>query len=224
MRHPLPSRIFAAILVIIVSMPLISGCTSDDSLPEPPSDTSDSDSILHRLNTADDITLTKKTFTMNDQWNVEVEGTIIATIEGKTFPVWGDTYVMRTMNGNLMASEAENIQFAGHGATLYDYENKHVGTIKDELFSWGYKFHVIDADGKDVGYTQQKIANWSLTFDIKDAGGTVEYHVSKKALSFNDELTIERKNDDTRINGLQAVWLASIINEISNSDSSDSSH
>lgn len=45
----------------------------------------------------------------------------------------------------------------------------------------------------------------------------------KAAFSWSDKLTIEKKNDDHAIDAVNAVWLATIINEVSSTSSNNSS-
>lgn len=173
------TRKITAIALSAITLMTLAACTADpyeDGQPKATTDVSDSIDTIKKLNDADKIVVTKKFLSWNDQWTVDADGTEVAHIEGKTFPVWGDTYQLLTNDGNLMASESENIQWAGHGADLYDYNNAKVGHIKDELFSWGYKFHVLDAEGKELGLAQQKLLNLTLTLDINDSKGNTDYH------------------------------------------------
>lgn len=127
----------ATIISITLMLTSLSACSStgSDNKPTVTNDVNDSEQVINELNNAETIILNKKLFTWNDEWTVKADDKQIASINGETFPVWGDTYVMRSMNNNLIASETENIQWAGHGATMYDYNNVKTGNIKDELFS-----------------------------------------------------------------------------------------
>lgn len=208
---------------VIISMILITVLTAcggnTTSKPVVSKDTTDVANVISKLNDSETIVVNKKIMTYNDQWTVKADGSEIAHIEGKVLPVWGDTYVMYSNKNNLIASEAENKQWAGHGATTYDSNNEQTGRIKDELFSWGYKFHVIDNDGKDVAVSESKPFNLTLTFDIKDNHDNIMYSVKKSMFSWGSELTITKKTSDTgNVSGLDAVWLATIINEINEND------
>lgn len=215
----------ATIIISMILIAMLTACgTNADSKPVVSKDVNDVTNVMSKLNEAETITVNKKIMTYNDQWTVKADGSEIAHIEGKVLPVWGDTYVMYSNKDNLIASEAENKQWAGHGATIYDYNNEQTGHIKDELFSWGYKFHVIDNDGHDVAITESKPFNLTLTFDIKDNHDNIMYSVKKSMFSWGSELTITKKTSDTgNVSGLDAIWLTTIINEINENDNSKAS-
>lgn len=221
-------KIAAVVMAVALTLPL-AGCTSDTSSIEPTADAAASEAAIGRLEDAKIIKLDKAAFSLGDKWSVEADGEDVATIEGKTLYLIGDVYVMRDMDGNLLGYEAEQAKGFTHGADLYDAEKNAVGEIRDELFSWGYHFHVKDADGTEVGGAEQKLMSWTLSMDLTGMDeDDVEWKMEKAAFSWGDSITLTRvKDGDGDLSAVNAIWLSVIANEIdssSGSSSSSSSH
>ena len=71
------------------------------------------------INTANEITATKSLFSWSDEWVIEAGGQHVGTVTGQAIYTIGGVYSLTTINGNLVASEAEELNAITHAATLY---------------------------------------------------------------------------------------------------------
>lgn len=205
------TAVFAGGAVLVSSL---SGCgVTVAELPDSTGNSADSKAVIQTLNEAEMITLDKKVISWGDNWNVSADGTDTAELKGQAIPVLGDTYSMYSTNGNLVASEAEQVIRTLHGATTYDYENEERGSIDQNLSLILQSYTIKDVDGNVVGTADQKMG-MSLNFEIKNADGEVEYKVKKAMVSWGASLDVERQVENPSVDAQDAVWLSVIVSEV----------
>ena len=82
---------------------------------------------------------------------IEADGNKVGTVTGQALYAIGDVYSLTTMNGNLVASETEELSTITHTATLYDWNNKPTGTLEERVLALTptVDIHHPDAHGSD---------------------------------------------------------------------------
>lgn len=90
---------------------------------------------MDALNNASEITATKSLLSRGDEWGIEADGNKVGTVTGQALYAIGDVYSLVTTSGNLVASESENFQPITHTATLYDWNNRSTGTLKERVLA-----------------------------------------------------------------------------------------
>ena len=108
------------------------GCANTPTAT-PTADVADSQAALDALNNASEITATKSLFSCGDKWTIAADGQQVGTVTGQAIYAIGDVYSLTTMNGNLVASETEELTAITHEATLYDWNNNPTGKLEERL-------------------------------------------------------------------------------------------
>lgn len=110
------------------------GCANTPTAT-PTADTADSQATLDAINNAREITATKSLLSWGDEWVIEADGNKVGTVTGQAIYTIGDVYSLTTMNGNLVASETEELSTITHTATLYDWNNNPTGTLEERVLA-----------------------------------------------------------------------------------------
>lgn len=185
-------------------------------------DTANSDSVITSLRWAKKIVLKKAIMSLNSQYTVSADGKIVGKIRGQYIHILGDTFSLFSTANNLVASEGEGYRLITHKASLYDYNNKPAGEIKEDLSFLLTKWSLYDQAGTAIGSAQQNLS-LTLGFTLKSAAGVDEYKISKAMFSFGAQLTITKLTNEPTIPVMDAVWLAAIANEIAEAQSQKNS-
>ncbi len=221
------SSFLSIALALFLTILLLSSCGSPEasassqaSEQAPEEISADVEAAITTLENASTITVKKAVVSIGDSWEVLVDDVKIATIKGEFIYVLGDTYTMRTIAGNIMGSEGEQYRIINHNAILYDKDGNQNGSIKEEFFSFWYKFYINDADEQLVGTAEQNLS-LTLSADIKDADDNVAWRIDKKFFAIGSTLTIEKKAEETDVSAMQAVWMTVIMSEIDEAANED---
>lgn len=210
-------------ILLILALAGCGGTVVNAQLPAPTTNLTDSETTLNSLRGAEVIELHKALISLGDHWNVKANGEDVAEVEGQFIAMFGDTYNMFSNEGNLVASEAEEIIRVLPGATLYDYNNEIRGGINQELTIFLSKYTIEDADGNTVGTAEQQL-NFVLDFTIKNTADVAEYRVEKAFFSIGAQLTITRLVDAPTVDVQDVIWVAMIANELSEQSSQNNNN
>lgn len=214
-------KLFTTLVAMVLIVLTLSACdTSTEKMHS--ANVDDSKSVIATLEGAKEIELHKAVLPWGDSWTVKADGVEVANIKGQAFYLIGDTYSMYSKAGNFIGAEGEQLRLLNHKADIFDYDGKKTGSISQEIFSLLYKFKFIDANGKQVGQMDQKLS-FGLAGDIKTPAGVKAWSFKKAILSWGSSVTVTRAADSD-IPSLNAVWMAVIASEISDSSSSSSSN
>lgn len=218
------ARIVTAAIVAAGILLSTAACTESGSTDEFGKNPDTVQSVITELNNAQTITLKKDAFSIGDSWTVTVDDTEVATIKGKTFPVWGDTYSMYAPDGTFIAGEQEQKYIlTGRTANTYDYKGAAAGSIKAQLFSFMYHFNINNASGEQVGTFKQGLS-FTLKGDITNQAGKTEWTMDKAMFSIGATITItDKAGADKHVDAIDAIWTAAIINEVSEAAKKSSS-
>lgn len=144
------TRRLATLATTLALAATAAGCANTPTAT-PTADTADSQAALDALNNANEITATKSLFSWGDEWVIEADGNKVGTVTGQAIYAIGDVYSLTTMNGNLVASETEELNAITHTAALYDWNNNPTGTLEERAFALmpTVDIHHTDANGSD---------------------------------------------------------------------------
>lgn len=209
-------------MVAIAFLFTMTGCGSTVTEKMQSANTDDSQMTITALEKAQVITLKKSIFTFGgDSWSVLADDKEVALIKGQAFKIIGDTYSMYSTAGNFVGAEGEKFRLLNHSAQMYDLNGKENGKIAEEFSYPLTSFKFTDAAGKQVGSMGQNF-DFTLSGTAKDSHGVNAWSFSKSVLSIGAELKVKREQK-TNVPAMTAIWTAVIMNEISESSSSDSS-
>lgn len=175
------------------------------------------------LRQAKSITISERVINIGKDYDILVGGQLVATVSGKDFKVWGDTFTLKTMDGKVLASETEEVRILSwnRGATVRNGKGDITGYLGEEtfdnLFSMGYLFHFYDPKNQEVGKSQ-KIGRSAISFHrIYDAQGNPDYAIDKKFTLIGDEFEITVA-DASNVPLEQAILLICIEDAIADSE------
>lgn len=211
-------RIAALTAGVLVTVSALAGCSlayGENSTVEPlvTQDVADSEALLETLRWAETIELEKAILSLNDVYTVKADGVEVGEIRGQFIYALGDTHSLFTLNGNLVASEGEQLRFVTAGASMFDYNNQPVGELSQNFTPFLKNWSILDNEGQKIG---QAKGEFSLTikFDVLNAADEVEYEIEKALFSIGSKLTITRISNEPNISAVTAIWLATVNNEI----------
>lgn len=209
-------RKITSLFLIVAVLFGVSACSiayGDNGVkPVVTSDVSESQEVLKTLQWADSITVSKKMFSLNDQYEVYADDVKVGEIRGQYIYLIGDTFSLFSVNENLVASEGEGYRVINHRADLFDYNNEPTGKIQED-FSWFLtRWSMFDVEGEKIGSAEQNFS-FLLDFSVLNTENEVDFQI-KKEFSYNAKLTITRISSEPSIPAINAVWLAVIANEI----------
>lgn len=222
-------RIAQSFFAVGIAVGLVFSATacSQTALPETDQEFGKNPTVVENtiktLDNAKSIHLKKKAFSIGDSWTVEADGEEVATIKGRTLPVLGDTYSMYATDGTFVAAEQEQLKIlSGAKADTYDYEAKKNGTINAQVLSIGYRFNISDKNGNKVGSFKQGLS-LMLSGNIYNAQGDSEWKMDK-GFSLGASITLDNQGGKSnKVSALNAIWVATIVNEVAEADSAKSS-
>lgn len=207
-------KTFGTILAVILGFILtvtFSGCAPSASAKR--ANTDEPDSVISALQAADEIVAKKKVMSFGDQWTIIADGEEVGLIRGEPIYLIGDTYSLFSNSGKLVGSEAESYRLVNHSAKLYDHDSNPRGEIKQKMSVMFQEFEILDASGNLDGTANQKMSA-AMKYEITGTSDSVDYIVKKSFMSMGSKVTIERKNVDSSVSAIDAVWLAVIASEV----------
>lgn len=186
------------------------GCANKPTAT-PTADTADSQTALDALNNASEITATKSLFSWGDEWVIEADGNKVGTVTGQAIYAIGDVYSLTTMNGNLVASETEEMSAITHTATLYDWGNQPTGTLEERVLALTptVDIHHTDANGSDIITGTATTAFASLTHQtaITDNTGAAAWETERAMFALQTTITITRNTTSGTVSGIDALMV-----------------
>lgn len=209
---------FKALVGVVLAVSLLTGCSmayGDRSTVEPlvTQDVNDSEAVLETLRWAETIELKKRVVSFNDVYDVIADGEKVGEIRGQYIYALGDTHSFFTENDNLVGSEGEKFRFVTHGAALYDYNNQPIGELSQNFTMFLKNWTILDAEGEEIGEAQGEFS-LTLKLNVNNAKGETEYKIERALFSIGAHLTITRVANEPTISVMNAIWLASVNNEI----------
>jgi len=175
-----------------------------------------------QMSQADEITLRKARLSWGDRWDVYADGNLVATIGGEAIRMT-DTYTMRSTNDEIICSEEEQLSLVTAKARKFDADGEVNGWFDQEFTLFFAKIRILDKESNMTGSVEQKLAV-TLDADIKDADGAVAWHLSKDLVSIADSSVIHltRQEAGDNVDVTDAVMVSAVLNELTESHSSDS--
>lgn len=198
--------IFASVLVATFA-----GCAPSASAKL--ANTDEPDSVISILRDADKVVAKKKAMSFGDQWTITADGEEVGIIRGEAMYLTGDTYSLYSNSGKLVSIEDEGFRIVNHTAKIYDHNSELTGSIKENVSVMFREYEILDKSGNLKGTANEKMSA-AMRLEIKGASGSVDYIVGKSFLSVGSKVTIERKNVDSSVSGLDALWTAVIASEV----------
>lgn len=211
------ARRIAALVVALALAATAAGCANTPTAT-PTTDVADSQAALDAINNASEITATKSLFSWGDEWVIEADGNKVGTVTGQVIYSIGDVYSLTTMNGNLVASETEELSTITHTATLYDWNNQPTGTLEERALALmpTVDIHHPDAHGSDntTGTATTVFASLTHQTTIADNTGTVAWNTERHAFTLRTTITITRNNAGGTVSGIDALMVTLMMSEI----------
>ena len=193
------------------------GCANTPTAT-PTTDVADSQAALNAINNASEITATKSLLSWGDEWVIEADGNKVGTVTGQAIYTIGDVYSLTTMNGNLVASETEELSTITHTATLYDWNNQPTGTLEERALALmpTVDIHHTDANGSDniTGTATTVFASLTHQTTIADNTGTQAWETKRHAFTLRTTITITRNNACGTVTGIDALMVTLMMSEI----------
>lgn len=182
---------------------------------------------IHQMESADQLTLRKANISLGDRWDVYADGHFVATIDGEAIYLVGDTYTLRSTNGEFISSEREDISVITGRATKLDADGNEVGRYDEELAFLHHRIGFTDGDGNATGSMESRL--WPPTIrnhaEVMDADGDSAWEYSEEWLSWdNATVHLDRHDDADDMDVTDAVMGAAIYHEQTAPKRGGSSH
>ena len=188
----------------------VAGCANTPTAT-PTTDVADSQAALDAINNASEITATKSLLSWGDEWVIEADGNKVGTVTGQALYSIGDVYSLTTTNGNLVASETEELNAITHTATLYDWNNNPTGTLEERVLTLmpTVDIHHTDANGSDniTGTATTVFASLTHQTTIADNTGAIAWETERAMFSLHTTITITRTNAGGTVTGIDALMV-----------------
>lgn len=211
------TRRLATLVSTIALAATAAGCANTPTAT-PTADVADSQAALDALNNASEITATKSLLSWGDEWTITADGQQVGTITGQAIYAIGDVYSLTTMNGNLVASETEELSTITHTATLYDWDNQPTGTLEERVLALmpTVDIHHTDANGSNniTGTATTVFASLTHQTTITDNTGTQAWETKRHAFTLHTTITITRNNAGGTVSGIDALMVTLMMSEI----------
>lgn len=211
------TRRLAALIAALVLAATAAGCANTPTAT-PTADTADSQATLDAINNANEITATKSPFSWGDEWVIEADGNKVGTVTGQAIYTIGDVYSLNTMNGNLVASETEELSAITHTATLYDWNNYPTGTLEERVLALmpTVDIHHPDTHGSDniTGTATTVFASLTHQTTITDNTGAAAWDTERAMFALRTTITITRNTAGGNVSGIDALMVTLTMSEI----------
>lgn len=201
-------KIISIICIMLFSIIILNGCnksnvvqttnTEVEQLVDPVKPVKDYISILNNAKT---IRIQEGVFSIGKHYDIEVDGEVVATVEGKFLNGFGDTFTLKDKDGKFLVKESQIKRWgfkSTRGAVIKDAKDNTLGYIGEEifdkLFSIGYVFHFYDKNEKEIGKSDQ--LNFKLFKEYKyyDMDENTDYLVKENLDLIKNSFTITIKD------------------------------
>ena len=211
------TRRLATLATTLALAATAAGCANTPTAT-PTADTADSQAALDAINNASEITATKSLLSWGDEWVIEADGNKVGTVTGQAIYTIGDVYSLTTMNGNLVASETEELNAITHTASLYDWNNQPTGTLEERVLTLmpTVDIHHPDANGSDniTGTATTAFASLTHQTAITDNTGAEAWNTERHAFTLRTTITITRNTAGGTVSGIDALMVTLMMSEI----------
>lgn len=211
------ARLLAALVATLALAATAAGCANAPTAT-PTADVADSQATLDAINNASEITATKSLLSWGDEWTIAADGQQVGTVTGQALYNIGDVYSLTTMNGNIVASETEELSTITHTATLYDWNNQPTGTLEERALALmpTVDIHHPDAHGRDniTGTATTTFASLTHQTTIADNAGAVAWETERHPFTLHTTITITRNTSGVTVSGVDALMVALMMSEI----------
>lgn len=215
------TRRLATLVATLALAVTAAGCANTPTAT-PTADVSDSQATLDAINNASEITATKSLFSWGDEWVIKADGEQVGTVTGQAIYTIGDVYSLTTMNGNLVASETEELSAITHTATLYDWNNQPTGKLEERLVTLTPTVDIIHTNSggsnEIVGTSTTDFASLTNQTTITDNTGIVAWNTERHAFTLRTTITITRNTAGGTVTGIDALMVTLMMSEIQRSD------
>lgn len=194
---------FIVVLVLIISFPI--GLLI--AFPKRDINTSyNREQAIEKLNNASAIEVSER-FSIGQYYEILVDEEIVATVQGKKFHIFGDTFTMYSSDGSLIGSESEEILHLNHQAVFRDYNGNEVFHMSDKLISIGHKLNLYDTNDNLIGKSEQEILHFLRKDNYFNSSDELIWKSSKN-FSLMGSYTIERVSDsEDTLGAVNVVFL-----------------
>lgn len=219
----------ALLIIVLISMSLLSSCSTvtqgqdlneATNISEVSEEKIDTEKILKE---AEKIVIEEDILSLGKKYNILVDEEHVATVTGKIINAFGDVFILKDINDNVLAQEKQIKRWGlklNRCAEISDSEGNITGYIGEEtqtkLFSIGYYFHFYDAEKNEIGISDQ--INFTLLKEnnFNDLEGNIDYEV-KASFSLFDryELIV---NDSSNIPLYNAIFMVCIEDAIKDAE------
>ncbi len=187
----------------------------------PPSyNTSFQDKSEERLRNATKITIDEEVINLGKDYDILVDGDKLATVSGENLKLWNDEFVLKTIDGKILASEREDKRIVrwNRAAAIYNGNGTLSGYLTEEtiedMFSFGYIFHFLNTQQQEVGKSQ-KVGRGAIDHHkLEDVSGNADYDVDHKFTFIGDKYVLTVLNKGSKIPLEQAILLVCIEDTI----------
>lgn len=211
------TRYLTALVATLALAATAAGCANTPTAT-PTTDVADSQAALDAINNASEITATKSLLSWGDEWVIEADGNKVGTVTGQALYSIGDVYSLATTNGNLVASETEELNAITHTATLYDWNNQPTGTLEERVLALTPTVDIVHttSNGSDniTGTATTAFASLTHQTTITDNTGTVAWNTERHAFTLRTTITITRNTAGGTVTGIDALMVTLMMSEI----------
>ena len=177
------------------------------------------------LKNAQTIKVSEDPFSMNREYDIEIDGQEFGEVDGKYINITGDVFTLEDETGNIWAKEKQIKRWGiklNRLAQVMSPNGKTVGFIGEEkikdLFKYGYSFHFYDENKNEIAHSDQVFFSLTKQYKIKDNHGNLLYKIKGDFLSLVNSYTVDVV-DSSVVPVEQAIFLTCILDAISNSES-----
>lgn len=180
------------------------------------------------LRNASRVTVEEDFFTWGKTYDIFVnkDKEKVGQVKGEVLPLWGDTYVLRDLAGNILAKEKEKKRVIAidRSADFFDGEGNLIGNVSEEtwedLLSFKRIFHFYDPSGVEIGQSEKSSISFGYAdLNILDKKGQTDYTIEREFTLLDDEYTITVHDPNSRIPIEQAVLITCIEDAIADAQS-----
>jgi len=185
---------------------------------------------MESLQQATIITVKEALFSLEKYYDIYADGIRVGYVKGKFFPMFGDIFTLFTINDTSILIEKEikrGFRFSFNRlAVIMTPDEQEIGFISEnkwqDMFNWGYVFHVYDINQNELGQSRQQFSLWLKENMIYNSNGQPEYKVTEQLTFIQDTYNIQVAPIDKNISIPVAIFLVCIEDAIKDHEESKS--
>ncbi len=170
-------------------------------------------SAIDIINSSGTVSVVKKTTSLKRTYYIFVEDKLIAIVTGKLLHPFGDTFIMKDIDGNEIISEQEHIQLTDvtKSATISDGTKVKQDVIKN--FAKRFKYHLLDKEDNEYAYTDGNILAIPAQIFVYNTNDEKIFEINGNYEIVNREYTI-LKHQSSDCSMVKIVLLTTMIDTI----------